>query len=252
MNANVAKNILLLYRPGTADAEDPQIAMALRLAKSDPELGRWLEVHCARQQAIGEKFRQNTVPSGLKEQIISEQAASEKVKFWRTKYLLPLVTALVLLFVMLAFFWLPKHGQDDTLSIYQNQMVGIALRGYGMDLTTNDPAQIRSHLAQLQAPADYALPAALQKSVVVGCAVESWQNAKVSMICFRTGKPLPPGEPSDLWLFVVNRTALAVSHVGEIPQFSQVNRLITAIWTKGDKIYLLGTAGNEQSIKPYL
>jgi hypothetical protein len=252
VNVNEAKTILLLYRPGTPDAEDPQIATARGLAKMDPELARWLEAHCARQFVIGEKFRQITVPAGLKEQIISEQAASEKARLWRPKYMLAMAAALVLLFGMLAFFWLPKRGSDDTLAIYQNQMVGIALRGYGMELTTNDPAQIRSHLAQNQAPADFVLPAALQKVAVAGCAVESWQNAKVSMICFRTGKPLPPGEQSDLWLFVVDRTTLAVSTVGDIPQFSKVNRLITATWTKGDKIYLLGTDGDEQTIRQYL
>ena len=252
MNVNEAKTILLLYRPGTADAADPEIAEALALAKVDPDLGRWLEAHCTRQIIIGEKFRQITVPAGLKEQIISEQAASEKAKFWRPKYALAMVTALVLLLGMLAFFWLPKRGQDDTLAIFQNQMAGIALRGYGMDLTTNDPAQIRSHLADKQAPSDYVLPAALQKVAVAGCAVESWQNAKVSMICFRTGKPLPPGEQSDLWLFVVERSSLTVSTIGETPQFSKVNRLITATWTKGDKIYLLGTEGDEQTIRQYL
>jgi hypothetical protein len=72
------------------------------------------------------------------------------------------------------------------------------------------------------------------------------------MICFRTGKPLPAGEQSDLWLFVVNRSSLTVSTVGETPQFSKVNRLIIATWTKGDKIYLLGTAGDEQTIRQYL
>jgi hypothetical protein len=77
VNVNEAKNILLLYRPGTADAEDPQIAAALALAKRDPELARWLEEHCARQEALRAKFRQITVPAGLKEQIISEQAAQE-------------------------------------------------------------------------------------------------------------------------------------------------------------------------------
>ena len=252
MNTTEAKTILLLYRPGTADAQDPQIATALELAKMDPELARWLEVHCARQHAIGGKFRQITVPAGLKEQIISEQAASEKATLWRPKYMPAMAAAFVLLLGLLAFLWLPKRGPDDTLAIYQNQMVGIALRGYGMDLITHDPSQIRSHLAQSMAPSDYVLPAGLQNVAVAGCAVESWQNKKVSMICFRTGKPLPPGEQSDLWLFVVDRTSLAVSTVGEIPQYSKVNRLVIATWTKGDKIYLLGTAGDEQTIRQYL
>ena len=87
-------------------------------------------------------------------------------------------------------------------------MAGIALRGYAMDLTTNNPAQIRAYLAQNHAPADYVLPAPLEKTAMAGCAIESWQGAKVSMICFRTGKPLPPGEQSDLWLFVVDRASV--------------------------------------------
>ena len=252
MNVNEAKTILLLYRPGTRDAEDPQIAMALGLARMDPELARWLEGHCARQVVMGKKFRQITVPAGLKEQIISEQAASEKEAVWRPKYVLAMVMALVLLFGMVVIYWLPKRGLNDALAIYQNQMVGIALRGYGMELTTNDPAQIRSHLAQNLAPSDYVLPAKLQEVAIAGCAIESWQNKKVSMICFRTGKHLPPGEQSDLWLFVVDRTSLTFQTVGEIPQFSKVNRLITATWTREDKIYLLGTDGDEQTIRQYL
>lgn len=252
MNVNEAKTILLSYRPGSSDAEDPQVAAALALAKTDPELARWLEAHCARQQAIGEKFCQIIVPAGLKEQIISERAASNKAKFWQPKPLAAMLVALVLLLGVLAFFWLPKRGHDDPLVIYKNQMVSIALRGYGMDLLTNNPVPIRTYLAQIQAPSDYVLPAALQKTAVVGCAVESWQNAKVSMICFRTGKPLAPGAQSDLWLFVADRASLKNPAGGESPQFSKVSRLITAIWTKGDKIYLLGTEGDEATIRQYL
>ena len=33
MNRDEAKTILLLYRPGTADADDPEFAAALALAK---------------------------------------------------------------------------------------------------------------------------------------------------------------------------------------------------------------------------
>jgi hypothetical protein len=197
------------------------------------------------------KFRQITAPAGLKEQIISEQAAHERMIYWRPRLALAAVVVIGLL-VSLAAFWRPRHPADDTLAVYQNQMAGIALRGYGMDLLTNDPAPIRAYLAQKQAPSDFVLPAALQKAVVTGCAVEGWQKVKVSMICFRTGRPLPPNQSSDLWLFVADRTSLAVSTVGVIPQFSKVNRLITATWTKGDKIYLLGIEGDEQTIRQYL
>lgn len=251
MSRDEAKNILLLYRHGTADVDDPQIAGALALAQRDPELARWLEEHCARQFVLREKFRQITVPAGLKEQIISEQAAQERMIFWRQKSALVAMAALVLL-VGLAPFWFLNRAHDDTLAIYQNRMAGVALRGYAMDLVTSSPEQILAYLAQNHAPADFVLPAALKQVVLTGCAVEGWQDVKVSMICFRTGKSPAPAGQSDLWLFVVDRASVRGAPAGGVPQISKVNRLITATWTQGDKLYLLGTEGDEGAIKQYL
>ena len=90
MNANEAKSILLLYRPGTADAEDPQIAEALALAQREPELTNWLDAQTARQRALREKFRQSTAPAGLMEQIISEHAANQRMFPARQKFRLAL------------------------------------------------------------------------------------------------------------------------------------------------------------------
>ena len=254
MNHDEAKSILLLYRPGTADADDPQIAGALALAKQDPELSLWLEEHSARQSALRVKFRQIAAPSGLKEQIISEQAVFAKRNARRrTIIAVAAMAAIVLSLIDLAPFWLPhRGGADDTLAVYQSQMTGIAQRGYGMDLTTNDPVQIRAYLAQNKAPSDYTLPAGLQKAAIIGCATEGWQNTKATMICFRTGKPLPPGQSSDLWLFVVDRAAVKNAPPPGPPQIKPVNQLITAVWTQGDKVYLLGTEGNEQILRQYL
>ena len=252
MNRDEAKTILLLYRPGTADAADPQTAEALALAKGDPELASWFETHCARQFVIGEKFRQIAVPAGLKEQIISEQAAQEKIIFWRPRFPLAAGVAVSLLLGTLAFFLFPKQPADNTLAIYQQQMVGVALRGYAMDLTTNNPAQIRSYLALNHAPADFILPKALMQSTLAGCAVEGWQNTKVSMICFRTAKSVAADGQSDLWLFVVDRASVKDAPTDVSPQFSKVNQLMTATWTQGEKIYLLGVMGDVQTIKQYL
>jgi hypothetical protein len=257
MTVTEAKTILLLYRPGTADAEDPHIAEALALAKREPELARWLEEHSTRQETLRAKFGQITVPAGLKEQIISEQAARVMtVSRQRRNTVFAAATALaavVILLIVLLPSWLPHRQIDDnTLAIYRSQMVGVALRGYGMDLTTNDSAPIRAYLAQKQAPSDFVLPAALQKATVTGCAVEGWQNGKVSMICFRTGRPLPPNQSSDLWLFVVDRTSMKDAPTVGQPRFTTVNHLITAVWAQGDKVYLLGTEGDESTIRKFL
>ncbi len=254
MNRDEAKSILLLYRPGTADAGDPQIAEALALAGREPGLARWLEEHCARQDALRAKFRQIAVPAGLKEQIISEQVVFARQKARREKIVgVAAVAAIALSLIFLASFWLPQRmAAENSLANYENHMVRVALSGYAMDLATNDPAQIQNYLAQRQAPADYALPAGLQKAAITGCAIEGWQDTRAAMICFRTGKPLPPGQQSDLWLFVVDRASLKNAPPPGPPRIAAVNRLITAVWTRGDKVYLLGTEGDAQAIRQYL
>jgi hypothetical protein len=252
VNRDDIRQILLLYRPGSADAEDPQIAAALAVAKQDAELARWLEEHCARQSALSAKFRQLEPPAGLREQIISEHAASRRRNSARHKIEFALAGLALLLFGLLAAFWLPHRAPEDTLAIYQSQMARIALGPYAMDLMTNDPVPIRAYLAQNHAPSDFVPPARLQQTALAGCAVESWQGARVSLVCFRTGKPLAPGAASDLWLFVVDRTTVRNAPERAAPQLAKVNRLITASWTQGDKLYFLGTRGEEPDIKQYL
>ena len=251
MNTNEAKTILLLYRPGTADADDPRVAEALALAKCDPELAEWLQAHCARQEALRSKFRQITPPAGLQEQIISEQAARQKIIVWRRNAVFALAAVIVAL-IALAPLWLPHRPHYDTYATYRDRMASIALRGYGMDMTTNNPAAVRAYLAQNHAPADYALPGPLENTAMAGCAIQDWQGAKVSMVCFRTGKPLPPGEQSDLWLFVIDRSRVKDAPPAGSRQFVQVSRLQLVTWTQGDKLYVLGTTGDEQALKRYL
>jgi uncharacterized membrane protein YbaN (DUF454 family) len=251
VNRDEAKTILLLYRPGTADVDDPQITGALGLAKQDPELTRWLVEHCAQQEALRAGFRKITAPAGLKEQIISEQAAQEKISSWRQNAILA-TAAVVAALVVLASLWFQHRGNEETFAVYRSRMAGVALRGYTMDLATNNPAQVRAYLAQNHAPADYVLPAALEKTAVTGCAIEGWQGAKVSMICFRTGQPLPPGQQSDLWLFVIDRSTVKNAPPMDSRQFVQVNKLMTVTWTEGDTLYVLGMEGDEQTLRHYL
>jgi hypothetical protein len=253
LNHHDAKTILRLYRPGTADADDPQVAEALALARRDPELARWLEDHAARQEALLAKFRQIAIPAGLKEQIISEQKSFSRKNSRRDKIIsVVAVAAIVISLLVLVPLLFPRpRAADNTLAVYKQRMAGWALLGYRMDLETNDVGPIRAYLAQHQAPSDFMLPAGLQKATLLGCAIESWRNAKASMICFHTGKSMSSGQP-DLWLFVVDRAALKDPPLSGTPQMGAVNRLATAVWSEGNRVYFLGMEGDPQTLKSYL
>jgi len=254
VNLNEAKTILVLHRPGTDDVMDPQLAEALALAGKHPELAGWLSAQRAQQQVLREKFRQITPPAGLKEQIISEQAASRRrLAMRRTAWCA--VAAVLLLLGSLALVWFPSRAPENILARYQHRMVRTALEGYAMDMLTNDPVAIRSNLKLRQAPADFTLTGPLQHTTLMGCAVTEWKDAKVAMVCFHTGKPGQPGaknEKSDLWLFVVDRNEVPGAPETAVPKIAQVNRLITATWAEGGKLYFLGLEGREQDLRQYL
>ena len=254
MNRDDAKQILLRYRPDTGDATDPEMAEALALANTDADLARWLAEHSARQKKLRDKFRQVVAPAGLMEQIVSEQAAARRATLIRRRFTqIAVATAAAVITVLLGLFWLNQGAAtDDTLAIFQKQMTGYALRGYAMDLPTNDQTQIRAYLKQQHSPADYTLSRSLQQATPAGCAVESWQSSRVSMVCFRTGKPLPPGTQSDLWLFVADRSSVSDAPADSTPQISRVNRLVLATWTENGKVYLLGTTADESVLRKFL
>ena len=256
MNLNEAKTILSLYRPGAGDEADPQIAGAMALAKKDPELARWFEEHCARQIALRAKFRQITVPEGLKEQIISEQAARRKAAVHQRMALAAVAVAIVVLTIISLEVFHPfreRYRPDDyRFATYRTRMVDLALRGYNMDLATNTAAPIVAYLSRSQAPADFELPASLQKVALTGCAVTEWHNRKGALICFHTSRPVQPGNPSDLWLFVIDPAAVENPPASGPPQFARVHHLMTATWVQGNKLYVLGMDTDKQTLQKYL
>jgi len=248
-----AKDILLLYRHhNPADEGDPLVVEALAMAKRDPELARWLEMHCARQFVLREKFRQIPIPEGLKEQIISEHAASKRAAPKRRQYALVAVLAITMLFSATAYWLNNRRVAEDTLPVFQSQMAGNALRGYAMDVLSADGAKIRDFLKSKSAPADYVLPTALEHAALTGCAVEGWGDKKVAMVCFRTGRELPAGTESDLWLFVVDQKTVKDAPTDTSVHMAKINRLVTATWVRDGKLYFLGMEGEPAELGKYL
>jgi hypothetical protein len=250
MNSRQAKDILVLYRPGTSDREEPEIAAAMALAQSDPELGRWFQDHCVSQTALRANFKGIPVPEGLKEQILSERKAHAALPLPRRLALVAAAIICLLLVAGIALSLLSRR-EDRSFTNFQSRMVRTVARLYPkMDLETSDLGKIRQYLAAHQAPGDYQLPAQLEKTSGTGCAVLQWRGKSVSMICFNSGATGNPTQP-DLFLFVINRSNVPNPPPAGSPQFGQSSRLATATWSSGDKTYLLAGMGDEAFLRRY-
>ena len=262
MNNEEAKEILALYRPATADRSDPSFAEALERAKgpaagvkgqnkADPELGRWFQEHCASHLSIRARFLEIPAPPGLKHQILSEiRVPAAKVIPFRPLVLLR-AAAIVALCLGLAALFLGSHHREDDFSVWRSRMVRTALQPYSMELQSQDLQAINTYLAGRKAPADYTLPAGMLKAQMAGCAVLRWQGRPVSMLCIRSGQPLPPGEQTDLWLFIVDGSPVRNGPAASIPEVARVNKLMTASWKRGGKMYILAAAGDEAFLRRY-
>jgi hypothetical protein len=249
MNMQEAKDILILFRPGTADSKDPQFAQALELTRQDAELSHWFNEHCAFQEAMRSKFRQIPVPAGLKEQILSERKVHVKSVARHKALGLALATAAFTLLCVLASLWL-SPAKTPSFSLFQSRMARMVLRQYPrMELQTTDLAQIHQHLND-KGLGDYVLPDRLARSQGTGCAVLQWHGQPVSMICFNSGTTSTPNDP-DLFLFIIERTAVSKAPPTTTPQFTTITRdMSAASWTAGNKTYVL--AGHERFLRERL
>lgn len=251
MTALQAKHILLAYRPWAQDAEDPEVAEALALCRADPVLAKWLAEHCTMQNMLRAKFQGIKAPEGLVQQIVSERPSSIAI-LPRLRRQSVAVLACVAIVISVWSLWLsmPRFQREDlSFNGYRNRIVRTASRAYGMDFETNSVSAIRDYLAANQYPVEGEIPAALAQTPTVGCGLLSWQNGPVTMVCYKTGQPLPPGAKSDLMLFVINeRDVQGVAKLTET-QFSKVSDMYTASWKAGDKIYLLAAFNEAELLK---
>ena len=263
MNNEEARKILALYRPGTADQTDPSFKEALERAKPrcgaggrqdkpEPELGRWFQEHCSSYLSIQAKFLKIPTPPGLKDRILAEvRTPVRKVVLFRPMDLLRAAAVLALCLSLAAWFW-RSHGREDDFNTYRSRMARTAMQPYGMDLQSHDLQSINAFLAGRKAPTDYVLPEGMLKAQPVGCAALQWQGQPVSMICFHSGQPLPAGEKTDLWLFIVDQSSVRNGPAARPAIVARVKKLMTAAWTQGGKTYVLAAAGDEEFLRKYL
>ena len=246
MNSFEVKKILQIYRPGTDDSNDRQIAEALLVAKRSRELDDWLREYTFFQTAVREKFQQIPVPAHLKEAILSQPKIIH-LPWWRNAGTLRAAASIVLLIglcVALAGLW-KKPPVPDRFVDYQSRMARSALREYRMDLVTNDLEQVRQLMTSKGAPSDFSVPKGLAQLQLSGGGVLRWRNNPVAMVCFNRG------DDQMLFLFVMARSAVK-DPPSTVPELAKNNKLQMVSWSDGDKTYLLAGPDEMESLRKYL
>jgi len=233
-----------MYRPGVDDANDPLVAEALAQSRREPELARWLEQQQGIDAVLGRKFKQIPVPEGLEQEILAERKIVRPAIWWQRPVLLVAAAATVVLAAVAGYWWRQPEAQN--FASYRQTMSHLVSGDYKMMLETNNLNAVRQFLAANHSPADYVLTAEMQKLPAEGCALINWHGRPVSLVC------LDRGADNDLFLFIVNRSALPDPPADPTPRFARVGQMTTASWTIGDTSYVLATKGGEDDLRKFL
>jgi hypothetical protein len=263
MTPEEAKRILALYRPGSADQEDPEFADALDLAdpgrrrgarasQVDPDLSRWFRQHCSAYLGVRGKFQDIQLPAALKDQILAEYKShiTPPVRSSSRRLVLACVASVLVMASLLTIFFV--HRTQHQFALYRQRVVAKALGTYSMDIQTNSLTAINAYLAGRGAPNGSAFPPNVKTAEPVGCAVIDWHGKPVTMVCFKSGKPLEPGQVADLWLFVADKGDVVNGPEGASKALAQEDRMATAAWSQDGKLYMIGTVGDQSVLQKYL
>ena len=235
MTRQQAQEILLLHRPCISAESDPEIAEALRLLANDPELARWFDQQREFNALVEKQIGAIEPPTGLKEQILARAQKPVAAPTLLERHPMWAMAAAVVILMAAASFWFSRTGDDaQTFGNFQSRMTSFAVRSYGMDIVTNNPAAVLEYLAKAGAPADFPLTAGLEKLPVKGGGRLSWQNQPVAMMCFGLTNN------QTAFMFVIDERAVE-KPAGAIAVASNPN-LSSVTWSKDGKIYLLAAA----------
>jgi hypothetical protein len=245
MDSQQAKQILLGYRPGPDDANDPRIAEALRQLEHDPELALWFEQLQRADNAIRRRLREMSVPADLKQRILAEQKIARPDFGWRRPVLMAAAAAAIIVLGILSV-WVSQQGARNGLEAYRAEMVRYVSSSYSstfVKATSFD--ELRQVLAARNWPSDFIIPDRLHSVTVIGGGAVEWNGHKVALACMKEGR-------HGLWLFVIEKSALRDAPEAETPRIKEVESTPTAAWSQDGKAYLFTVQGDEAFLKKYL
>ena len=185
------------------------------------------------------------MPPELKGQLLAARKIVSMHTCWRSRVWVGAAAACVALVAALAFILTgPTHKEQ--LAEYRSFIANTAAKLDHLDLQTTNMVQIREWLATQSAPEGFVIPAKLNEKSRVGCRVFSWNDQKVSLICFELGNN------KTAHLFVMDRSALG-NLPGNTPKIQiSSNGIATATWSDPKRVYVVALKNGEDDLKRLL
>lgn len=246
MNNQEAKLVLQGYRPNGPDAADPFFAEALEQVRRDPELQKWFNEETVLNSRIQTRLQVAIpVPPNLKSELLALQKTVRPTPWWLQPMQLAAV-ALILASLGAILLLIPQR-RTTQLASFRDTMARRSLQTQEhVVFESHDIASIQQWLRSKNMDSHFDLPATLQAGTgtAQGCRVVDWNGHQATMLCF-----IVNGEHMDL--FVMDSTGLPNFTGNGTPQFASADGLMTAMWTRNGKVYLL-TGKNETVLQKIL
>lgn len=231
MKSQEARQLLEVYRPGGADARDPQFQEALKQAETDPALRGWFEEQRRFDAAFAEKLQGAAAPGSLKDSILVARK-TVKLPLWHDRRVRAAAIAAAITVLAIAG-GMQATGKAQRFPEFRAELIDQAWDGQAhLDFESSDVQRIRLWLAQHNASPDFTLPQALRETRIVGCRVVEAEGRRVPMLCLADGF-------KHLHLFVVDEAQFAGLPPQGIPDFEKCRGWKTSSWQHAGRTYVL-------------
>jgi anti-sigma factor RsiW len=245
MTRDEARLLLEAARPAGRDANDPALAEALALARSDAELQAWWEARQKFDRAIAARLGEIAPPASLREAILAE---SKVVPFSPRSYVMPWL-AVAAAFVIAAISYhliLGAPGPLPRADYMASVVTALNDDKPALAMQSPDHQQVLAWLKGQHAPTGQ-FPSALDALPSVGCQKFDMGGHTVTLICFA----LNGGGLAHL--FIVDKSALAEPPADFSPSFgSHDGGWSMAAWSDGRMSYVLATRAGPETLKGLL
>jgi hypothetical protein len=231
VDKNALKQILLRCRPWLISRRNEEAEF--ESAALDPELAEFRSRQEEFNARVHHELAGIPVPPTLREQIFARRKII-RVEHWkqRAPMLIGALAASITLMTAIIFFVGHPPKEDTSFAAFRRRMITDALRSYGMDTNTTRLAEVKNLLAERGRPADFSLPAPLQKVPLIGGGALTWQAKPVSMVCFKWQ------QQEILYMFVIDQ-AISGFSPDPLVKPAKFKDLSTIAWSSDGKVFLL-------------